>query len=1326
MITFDPSKKFFDLELDRIKVSIPEKAEKPILIAQRMDTAKRLSAVLSDVIKEPTALRGENYDAAQGVAEGKAQQHYDFLFDNLDSNKDIHGRAIFSDQWDSKDYAGRIIGLAGELGKKARYYLGTRDYGAAAATFSKALAYYDGLLKGSLAQRFGREDNDLIRAVATNSEELRDAIKEAVNEVKYFKAYTEIASKAPEINPTFQRLFEDPNIKLSLTESLKTIVDRVYAGVEIPTVVGAFSKYGNEIKLIGKANFYLKLVKVLKLKNGELAKEAIKEAEKILTWMLKGSLYTESFYSVISSLAWLYNLKADLAEERILLDKDASGKLIDKTEYAQKAAAIYKVLLTGLNDTADIKISTEEKTLLASISPVLADKAKLAEIAYIGPQMQKALAGQSPVSYGQINPHASVDLFAQFATSEVDLLVNLAENSRLAGDYEDAQKYYNLVLKNKGNLENLPWIVRFTILNANVGLAQTNLELAAKVHSLNQDYDLAKAGAEDARNKTQEALAEMRDLLKDTGISKFMKFRCQKEVAKAGTTLGWALNSLSNYERELGNVKQAKALAKQAENIYRAYQGNNAVSDDNTALINTWYSGQDAKRKTLLNLELNLSPEFFRLGVADSLQNQNEFRKAISEYDAVIAASRERGFYNRAVLGRDRARIAEAKAMYTRDGHLREAHALIALAKGSLEKFAVESETPKARESERLNARLMISQLLGTQGYLHIQGLQRASADANFDEAGDIVLKVIDDIKADKYTPKALREAYTNPGLLYFTHAEIIKARWQMDKDPGYKNLQKAEESMKAAETEYKKLGSTAGKIGKLKLLLARADLAATQARLLLRDGEFSRAFDKVGAEIEKVKSCICTLLDENAPNSAFKGLRLLSWLIGMQGGSYEKLHGEGTARKYFLEAAVLQSAILGKTSAYEAGIDNNTRAVLGKLRAHNGMFADPDFLELSDLTKAHLLLDMANILKAASITPGAAGFSESVETLKEAVKTFRETEKEAGKVKAGSLLSYLAGNIKNGAILGIAESQVTYGQMLEEKRSEYENAEKSYLQALKTAGKVVEAFIQYNGSNGGIQNFEAAKLGLQIYKTLIWVTNSLGGVREELSRDYFEIRPEFKIALILNRGLLKANHVTSEWAEIREEAIEAAKKGDVLDIQLPLDKLMDIVRKNSSGGETIFIHPEMLFATDSNMWMMRFGYIGNLIGARVYGEAIREYELTLKELTEPGIRENEFLADIHSAIADLFCYQVRAFDRARELYTKAAKSLLIFSTRQQLPEGLKGAKLEAVLEELEKCCKDMPAKALNIFCRIKFGLAKLELENWIPYPGNARKQYEE
>ncbi|MFH1616992.1 MAG: hypothetical protein ABIB65_00215, partial [Candidatus Margulisiibacteriota bacterium] len=1199
--------------------------------------------------------------------------------------------------WQAKVYTQAYRYLLGAMDARARYSLGSRDFGKAEGYFNACRRMYSAFLDGNgpkLPSQPGQQKNlEFILAVtANNSTNLQYALENDQMEVQYFRTYMEIQSRAPELdipgvlNP-FKEFYANPDAStLPKNLDILSLVDSFFSNIPKPKGDERGMRSLAEGRILSaKANFFLKLVKILKKNYGSLALEAVQAAENIIREILKNeNFHMEIKTSAVMSLIWLYSIRSELAEERILMGHDDQY-------YSKICAAMQKLLLGGAAGIkiygVEIKINEEEKRLLSDTNPIFSDLNKFpANFEFIQKSFQSIMNGGGVVPWNGSHPHqiskTTFDVLGLLGNNEINLLLSLADNTRRAGSYYEAEKYYKLLLDYISVYKRPSGYTDQLAQKARIGLSQTYLEIAAKIHSRDQDFSLAKKTVEKALQQSNLALSSAMEQLKLDKLSSFKRFKYKSVSINASNTIAWSLNSLSSYDRELGNASAAINQAKEAEQRYR------------TGLA--WLDKDQS-------LEMNLSPANFHLGIADALQNQLKHKEAITEYTEARAKAHQWNLHLASELGLNRARISAARNTYTRDGHLNDAYLLLTDSTKSLEKLSKENMTPRTRQWERLNARLLMAQLKGTEGYLHIQGLKRETADGSFDLAKGLIDKMIEKYIAGKYSERTLKETQIDLGSLYLAKADLIRTRWQMDSDPEYGNLKKAIKVYFSAYEIFKNMRSRRGNLGMLKTGLGKAEMAANLAQLLLRDGKFEEAFKLAEAEILKVEKHILDLQGMHAPLNTFKAMRLLCWLIGLQGGSYEKIHGEGTARKYFLKAGALQSLILKR-------------------------FSDPYFLELSNLTRTHLLVDSGNILKAASATPGNADFQAGERTLIEAIKIFEQAKNEAEKIRPDSPLLFLSGIAKNNAMLGTAESQIIHGQMMEEKISDekaYEAAEKKYLEALKTTKKTVKELLDYSNKSRGIKNFEAAKLGLQLFQALIWATNSLGGNREESGKYYTDTLPEFEVALILNRSLL-ANDDPEYWDKRRKDAVETAQKGELLGIKLPLAELLELTRKNSSGGETIFIHPEMLFATDSNMWMMRFGYIGNLIGAKVYGEAIREYELTVKKLTEPGIRENEFLADIHSAIADLFCYQVRTFDRARELYTKAAKSLLIFSTRQQLPEGLKGAKLEDVLEELEKCCKDMPAKALNIFFRIKFGLAKLELENWIPHPGNARKQYEE
>jgi len=779
--------------------------------------------------------------------------------------------------------------------------------------------------------------------------------------------------------------------------------------------------------------------------------------------------------------------------------------------------------------------------------------------------------------------------------------------------------------------------------------------------------------------------------------------------------------------------------------------------------VGAWGKRKPKQVKDDLKAEVNISDGQLDLGVGDALALQRKYQSAISEYSKMITTFANPGplqgsgrrYYFRALLGRDSARIFSVRQNYNQNGYLQGTEVLLLRARDSLyNKYAqvtVQGVKTRMRTSEMLRVRLLKATLHGVQSWASLQQLDRSKADKHSQEAIKLTSGVIADIKSGeiqvngeakkrKITEETQLAAYTNLGQLYFQTGELYKAWGEKDNhvviNPHTKKkstcLERAEDMYALAKSEYKKIGLGTETLGKLGLDLASFELDAFRARYYKGVGLYSKALQQLNSgKIDVLKGKIVKALEEEAPALAFKGLQTLKWMLGTIGGIKEKTVGDGGGKREFLEAALIDEAILGiKTDPKyvkmlgQAEVDRITKSpLLVALRKKSKILSNDTFLWwTADKTKTTLQASHAEVLKAAGKLDWRA-LTLAEQSFDKAIQEFKKYRAHVAldPIKNRHPLHYLLKIGQQQAYVGKAENYIFFGKYREEydqfrTTAKHKGADESYAKAIGLLFKT-EVLGTLDQNDRSLAHVVAAT---KFVKTATWALGTLAELRDNLDNKNgldttTNERKGFLRALLLSRLLTYGNHLQGEWKEISKEAQTKSKKETLLDEDRIIAGLKVLV-PFLQDQRTTLLNDEVHFALDQLPVETRAGYVYNLITARRYNIAAAEADRVFNSLngSRKTNRTHETLANLFYTVGTIHSYNYpketdkgTSFKKARKLYLRAEESLgIMLSNMPNAPKDTSFARLSNYF-----ATNRVSAHNEGLFAGIQGGLAFIDME---------------
>lgn len=1134
---------------------------------------------------------------------------------------------------------------------------------------------------------------------------------------------------------------------------------------------------------LGQAMILLQAANRLRVNNTDSALVAIDQAIAKALEALNGSLRTdppETLLYGLTTLAWAYSSRANLLESQ----ERGSGR-----DDAIRAAIIYRYLLQGHESLSQsyTMIDGSQRTgleILANAWPRANEPRWSNALAFVSGSFENVMDGQRYRMWGGSTPDllgggsVSFDLLGMAGTNELEIYLNLADSLRTIRDYDSALAIYDQVLE----VDRQDWTSNLLFMRARNGRAQIVVERADDIEGRNHNYDAAaeQLTAEDGTITLCEGvLSELLTATQNNSLNRlsddrYIEFRSRTEMLKATTTLAWAYSSHARYLRELGRVDESLDYARRAELLYRALRGEVPSPDAlegvsasfreqfnqtlnmirrNYAQAEGW--GRDRSADLVradLKAEVNISDSQISVGLGDALNLQRRFSDARDEYETVIDGYTSnnragRRHYYGARLGHADATNSMARETYTRTGDLDEAQRMLDTAFADLEEMRDNrNRADRPRTFERVRNQMLLAQTLSTRGWLRLQSLQGREGDnganALFDQAEGIVNGLIREIDSGQLFTRSvsgqqlediLKDAYLTRAQLHLIRAGILRDRGERD----VAALNRANAEFARAREVYGDEGDTArSRLGRIEAQLGEIELGAFRARLLVRRGRYTEARTLIGSDIQARlrDEIIPELIRRRAPKLAFRAIRTLAWLLGLNGGYTERTRGEGTGSTYFVHAANLYRALMGQEPIYETAREGREwREFLALVRGQSDVLAASNFLILSDTTRADLIMTEAELWKAAGVRERS-----HLERARN-IYTSENLQEEFAAIDNEHPLHFVGRNALNNARIGEAETMVTLGRLIYEEEAdtpeEYQEVADLYRGALSAnIGPVLDEL------NHGqtIRDLNLARLSLRSASALTWALSSLGELREQLEEEEGEdvtVRPqdEYLLSLIISRALIRGDMLgntrsllsraswTSEveggfdqaWQEMQTRANELLGEGVLLEAVTQL--------RNNRNNVT---NDEVLFASGTNMWSLRFGFVGSHISARLYGEAIHEYRDAISDMEDEeyvGIRELEFVADIHSAIGDVYTYKLQRYGNAVPVYDSALESIAQYLAAfengdSNVPQEV-GSRRDRrrMIDRYLIRNHDVPVRMQLIRHRVLFGFAKVAVERMQP-----------
>jgi hypothetical protein len=1181
-----------------------------------------------------------------------------------------------SGRWSRVIELSAMLNMASVSSANGRYLTQLGDYDGAQPNFGRARALYQ--------QLSSFPDFDLLSNMGVSRGDLHE-----------WSTSMEIASIVPETSAHFRNITLNPYQTFTPSQSLSSLVDSEFSRVSRDSNVpsGRLSKIQGGFWL-AKANYYLRLARTFRVRNRALAQEAAEHARDILLEVLRRqNNIPEIALSAMLSLGWAYTTLANLAEE----NQRGEGR-----NDALRAVAIYRIILYGNN--ALTSESQELQSAASEIAPLIVRNQ--ARVTNISSNLTTLRAGRSL----RIDPP---DACAQVATNELEINLRLADALSLARRYEDSLSEYQQIIRLESSLprpDDYPLRRNLFFGRARVGLTNALTAQANDVYSQTGNRQEAERILAEALTTSEQAFGQLRQGMEEetsrygrngrsATILPLVLDQYRQEVLKLGDSTAWAYASRGRILRqEDGNGTED---LQRARRIYLSMHFTSSDprlrgGSDIAAFINQFTSQLAVNDRRLMRMqtETYITTDGLHHRRGDIQRDLQEYGAAVREYGEV---NQHAGMYLRARLARIGANIDQARFLYTQRHDIDGAREGLERLRVQVDAIRNNSDYPA---SIRFNASLAAQRVRSTLAWLEIQAMNRAEANRHLDEAIGILRNISEN--PDQYNNDSWLEANETPAHLTYMLAELQRMRGERDQSV----LLQADASYERAIQLYGSQGDNRrNQLGIREARLARIEGGIARARLLTDAGEINAAAGLLNnATINNVAVLIRELFERGHTRLGYRAINTLTWILGRRGGLEERVRGEGAGRRHFQQAIQVLNSLL-------ANEFTSSDQTLQAIRQRRETLMDENFLSLAETTRGNLLLTQAELMKAAGVR-NPRGLEAAARIYQQAIEAIPDD--------ANHRLAYLNQIARENARVGIVETSIARGQ-LQEELGRYEQATSLYESALSQIAEVIPNLQM-------VHELESARINLRTFNALNWGVSSLGRLREEIadeSGEDVEIRPrdEHLISLMLNRAIFRGENAEAvrarlarvPWAADDPEAFErlwqeVGARGDELLGENVLTEAVRIFGENRAD----IMNGETLFASDTNLWALRFGFVGSHISARLYEDAINEYELAVEDASRVeniGIRELEFLSGIHSAIGDVYCYRLRRFRSAQEIYERALQSIYSYlRTLHRSAPSEEPSNTEEYLNAINQLLENdgIPVSVRNILHQVRFGLAKV------------------
>ncbi|NQU17472.1 MAG: hypothetical protein HQ564_05330 [Candidatus Saganbacteria bacterium] len=883
----------------------------------------------------------------------------------------------------------------------------------------------------------------------------------------------------------------------------------------------------------------------------------------------------------------------------------------------------------------------------------------------------------------------------KLAMPRQNIRLSYADNLKLAGEYKEAIKVYETVLK-KAN-KNGSVFVQLVANRAKLGIA------GAKIAKVSRDYfetgksKDAVAGLTQVEGSTRKLLGNLIKVF--SGISFNYRPLSHKlymaEIAKARDTLAWAISTKGRIARqERGAGRRYFAEAKK---IYDEIGTNLSLNTQ---------------------IETGLTKAQIAMRQGDVSRDLKDYTAAIGYYKTVTPDDIT---YTRSRLSIAQARVELIKRKYTRRGDVS-----IAELEGIYSKIGALSTSPALTETEKLNAKLLLAQIKGSLGFLNLRGMSRARGKQDFEAAAKIVKGVKEELAklGDERKEQLMKNISQTNASLQITIADLYKAAGERES-----------KSLTLAFRGYK----AAGKMPSLKpmeddhIYIAKLEIGATRVKQLMSEGNYEGARKVLNiilkpANFQKHQELILDLRKKGLKRLEFKAKSALAFCLGTRGGLAEKMIGEGKGKAWFDRA----KEIYRKLEQDQDQSANGKPYFSGELLDNNDLVRESLALTQADLLKAAGVKNMSSLRRAIIkysrvLKRVKAKLNGIVEKSKIPADQFEKVKhlfvdpnsKKLGfkpKIKEREIdkcdipkttkdllrqglnkyrhLRFKLVNLRIKATIGIIEALQSRGRIFELEAHGEKKAEKAYSQAAQLGIQLLAAL----DNTKEVKDISRSAIGLRAIKAVSGALSSLGAVREDYGiSNSADVEGLKKMALMLYLRAINGNGKEDEWKAVQEEAKAASLNKSIFASSglrpipgLTFEKALSFVSSNRAKRPAVFTNNEVLYATETPKWSLPFAYIGLLSSAHLYGPAITKYEESNRELQKIGslsLENRKFAAQIHATMGDVFCYRLEKFQRAKIFYERAKEQVKVLKSK------IKGV---------------VPAKIRDAERSIHFGMGKI------------------
>jgi len=1106
---------------------------------------------------------------------------------------------------------------------RGRFLRELKFYEEAKAEFSTALSIYNALLSGSPVPPRGGDERQLHTFARTINGQIRTALAskpDIMRELRVERAEIQVAMLCPDDFVTDEMIYRP-----LAADEFRGVLDRVTQAFAGPR--GALDEsIRNSVTRshVAEASFLLELAKRLKVRNQDQAHTVVDRAIEIcLRELNAGHGDNEVRLSALLTLAWAYNTKASLLEEK----ESGTGR-----EFALKAAAIYTFLLFGQGRIANDEDLRQALEGSPELQALITRYGRDFEV--ISRSLASVLRGGSIITSG-------IDILQRNATNELELYLNLANALSLARKFDGdlgALTISSQIRQLEGRLNRQvelrdSFFYRARLADANIQMAHLSrlygetrdLSLLPRFREIETDLQTTLSWFSQKINGLQNAGADIKQI-----------DQYSLDFLRGYDTLAWVYSTLGRIEKNEQGIWDGLAETDYlalAENYYQALrlQDNQEVAGDDFATLANrlcrLMRGFDDYADRLIKMEIETYITWPQVYL-----HQGELNRELENYEIALEElsqiTVDDASYYSTQLSIAEIKLVMAQRVFTQTGDVELALQNLGLLLSDPTLSSLWSDESTAPPTIRIRAHLLAARLHEALGRLTLETMDRAAADRQFDQA----LALYDELIAKEWIHELMtEELFITVDQLRLARAEVLKARGERDL-----------EVLAQAEAEFAVLSFAPASLRGMEAELSQFEMLALRNKYYITQGLYHDIPNILTAEQEaRLEALAQTLTSQGANRLAYRALSVYAWLINQRARIAEVTSGEGSGREDYLKAAALYTDLMA-----------------------NPLFSDNRFLHLLDTSRGQIMLAQAESLKSASVreTDLAYPLNRSAEA------AYAQALSLLGEIGEDDQLYYLTSLSLLDAQSGRAENRITLGKLQEEEGS-LNAAEASYREALGYLAPVLEDLV----ARPPVRYLTESRMGLRATSALTWVLNSLGEWRENSGFDVdIENAPvEYRTALLIFRALVIGDS-PAEWLVADEE----------IGLGVGLGEVLGFIR-----GTRSLTDDEVLFAAEQSRWAARFGYLAALNSSKMFGVCLNVYSELVRDIEASplrGIFELEYAIRAHALMGDVNTFRLAsddnedAYDAAEEIYKKALALLNEYLNRfhlNRLPREMEEAR---------------------------------------------------